>query len=179
MKAQSEVLNFILMFLILIIMIFAAYFWALPIFEDSNDTAKKNIAEHFIRELDSKIQRIAKFGGYETIDYNLDGILQIKENATDRWIEYKTLYKPKFTEKWFYLSGNETFEVGQTDTKSIIKERKKGNNLYIELWYRKTGNTKIEIIPTQKIVTRHIKIEKLKTIAENGINKILVKIDFE
>ena len=179
MKAQSELLNFMILLLILIVMMFASYLWAIPIFESNSDIAKKNTAEHFIRDMDSKIRSVAKFGGYETMDYNLDGILQIMENATDRWIEYKTVFSPEFTDAWFYMSGNESFEVAQTDISSIIRERKKGNMLYIELWYRKTGDIMIEVVPTQKITTKYIKIEKLGAVTENNINKILVSVEFE
>ncbi len=179
MKAQAELVNFMILFLILTVMMFAAYFWAVPMLEDNNDIAKKAAAEQFVRSLDSKIQSIAKAGGYETMEFTLDGSLQIRENGTDRWIEYKTKFRPEFPETWHYLAGNESFEVGPTDPASIIRERKVGSNLYIELWYRKTGNTKIEIVPVKKLATRYIRLEKLEPVTAGGTNKILVKVEFK
>ena len=88
MKGQSEILVFILLFLLSIGLFTIAIFWSKDLFQQNVDMAKVSSAEKFMKEVDYNIKSLIKFGGFEEIDYRVDGPIKLVDNQT---IEVRTV----------------------------------------------------------------------------------------
>lgn len=172
MKSQSEILSFSLLFLVSIILIFFAFFWGKPILEKNIDGNRIILAEQFIRDLDSKIQVVSKFGGREVIEFNLYGDLELIQNESyNDIIEFRMPITLELPEKWVFLENSTV----------IIREIKQGDVFKIQLFYSIRSNKKdfvIDLFSDGNTITSggSIAIEKNETIIEEDIIKTRVKL---
>lgn len=77
MKGQSEVMIFVLLFAIGLMIFIIAVFWSWSIFHQNMDMAKVAGAENFMRKLNDEILNLIKYGGSTSLDYNLDGTIEL------------------------------------------------------------------------------------------------------
>ncbi len=144
-KGQTEILNTTLFFSIAVILFFSAFIWGSAIISGNSEEAKLFASEQFMRSLDSKIQNVAKNGGVETLRIISPATIRI---AQDNTIEYLFQGKASAPQEWLYLQGDESGEVGITGQPSVIRERKEGDRIVMQLYYRnRTGSSKFLIYP--------------------------------
>jgi hypothetical protein len=88
MKAQSEILVFILLFLLSIVLFTITVYWSRDAFQQNVDITRVSSAERFMKEMNYDIKSLMKYGGHKEIDYNVDGPIKLVDNHT---IEVKTV----------------------------------------------------------------------------------------
>ncbi|RLJ02614.1 MAG: hypothetical protein DRP10_00575 [Candidatus Aenigmatarchaeota archaeon] len=82
-KGITPLISSILIVGILAIITGLAYEWGMPMIQKNIDITTLNKAENFLRELDKKIDDVAKLGGSEELIFNLPGEITINpENNT-------------------------------------------------------------------------------------------------
>ncbi len=176
MKGQSEIVTFVLLFLIGVILFVSAVAWSGNLFERNVDLAKITSAENFMTNLDKEIQSIIKFGGQKTINYNIDGTIELIEGDPDK-IEIKTPANVVVPDYWINISSSESH--------GVIQEMLDGNIFRIHLFYPVQDNYGIDLFTEgPRLATpSRIKIEKEGTITRIIDNEdyifVRVKITFE
>jgi uncharacterized protein YjbK len=188
MKAQTEIISFSLNILILFVLVTYAYIWGTDIFRENVDRAKLSSIEKFIKELDSRIQWVAKFGGKDRMVLNLPATIEFKENKTNEiynLIEIRTKFTSEFPENWFYINTENFEKIGKIkDSESLIRERKIGKTLVAQLFYRVRMGERgyfIHIVPSANRICSEnceITIENLGTedISVNGKKVTAIKV---
>lgn len=188
MKAQTEIIAFVLIFMVSVVLIFSAIMWGKPLFEKNIDASSLASAEQFMKELDRKIQSIASKGGKERMDFNLKGTLKLiegKETVPDDVIEFEASTNLKLPEKWILLNTANESKIGKaTDTSSVIREIKLGDVLKIQLFYRLRENYVIDLYSEGNAITSTgVTIEKISDSVEKIEGKDVfvpkVKLVFE
>lgn len=175
MRGQSEIVTFVLLFLIGVILFISAVAWSRGLFERNVDLAKITSAENFMENLDKKIQSIIKFGGQETIDYNVDGTIELIEGSPDN-IEIKIPADVVVPRYWVNISSPES--------SGVIQEMLDGTIFRIRLFYP-LGDYGIDLFTEgPRIATpARVKIEKTdtitKTIGNTSYSFIKIKVTFE
>jgi len=82
-KGITPLISSILIVGILAVITGIAYEWGMPMIQKNIDITTLNKAENFLRELDKKIDDVAKLGGSEELIFNLPGEITINpENNT-------------------------------------------------------------------------------------------------
>jgi hypothetical protein len=168
MKAQSEILVFILLFLLSISLFITAIFWSKDTFQKNVDTAKVSSAEKLAKELDSGIKNIIKFDGYEEIDYIVDGpIILINENTIEvRAVISSDISIPKY---WSNISSDASY----------IREMLDGDIFRIQIIYPESYQKVILFTEGPTLAKpKSVKIEKNYTSIENGKPSIKIRITF-
>ena len=161
MKGQTEIVSFILLFLISSILVFSAAVWANNIFQSNVDANKISAAESFINALDSRIQSVARFGGSNSLDFSIAGTLKLEEGI----IEFSSPVSIELPAEWIYLNKSAF---------STIREKREGKDFRLQLFYNPeeidlfTEGTRIVSVGT-------VTIEKNETI--NGIVRIELKFE--
>jgi len=151
MKGQTEIISFSLNIFILFLLMVYAYVWGTEIFREHVDKAKLFSAEDFLRDLDSRIQWVAKFGGEDKIYFDVPGTIEIKKNET--WfVEVTVNSEQDFPEDWIYLWNT---QKGITDFESMIREKKSGTKIILQLIYNLRDGYSIYLVPsTNRIGSR-------------------------
>ncbi len=144
-KGQTEVVNMTLFLLIAIILLFSVFIWGNSVIGSNAEEAKLFASEQFMRNLDSKITNVVKNGGSETmLKRPSTNLMMVQGNI----IEYIFQGKADVPQEWVYITGDDTAEVNISEPSSVIRERKDGDNIKIQLYYRnRTGTNKFLILP--------------------------------
>ncbi|MBU5574910.1 MAG: hypothetical protein QXF15_01880 [Candidatus Aenigmatarchaeota archaeon] len=148
MKSQVEPIVFILLLLIVLILILTAMLWGRDIIQNNIDAGRLSRAEQFIVNLDNLIQNIAQNGGSEKIEYPLDADIYITDECTgitplelDKCIQIEQKNSLSLQEKWTYINTENPNKYGSfNDSISIIREKKEGDKVIIQLYYRIRGD---------------------------------------
>jgi hypothetical protein len=122
MKAQAEIIIFVLLFIISIFLFTSATMWSRGIFQENVDFSKLEASEKFMKDLDNDISNMIKFGGSKEIEFNLDGTIELVDEMT---IGIRVPISLELQENWVNISE---------DT-SYIRERKEGGTLVLHLIY--------------------------------------------
>lgn len=145
LKGQTEIVSTVLFFLIAIMLLFSVFVWGNSVIGGNSDEARLFASEQFMRNINDKIQNIAKNGGIETLRIQPGASIMIAEGSI---IEYSLQGKADMPQGWFYIYGNESPEVGIFEPSSVIREKKENDRIKIQLYYRnRTGSKKYLIFP--------------------------------
>ena len=168
MKAQSETLVFILLFLLSVGLFTIAVFWSKDVFQQNIDMTKVSSAEKFMKDLDYNIKSLIKFGGYTEIDYRVDGPITFIDNKT---LEVRTVVPSEISlpRYWNNISSDSSY----------IREMLDGDVLRIQLIYPE-NEYKIEFFTEGPTLAkpRTVKIEKNSTEIENDKATIKIRVTF-
>ena len=83
MKGQAEIIIFLLLFIIGVLLFASATVWSRGIFQENVDFTMLESAERFMKDLDSRISDVIKFGGMQEIDYGIGGTIEIDYPQAD------------------------------------------------------------------------------------------------
>ena len=134
MKGQSEIIVFILLFLIGIALFSSAFIFSTGIFNQNIDIARITSAENIMRSLNDKIQNVIGYGGSQSIDYSLNENIEILDSQT---LEIKFPINVEVPRYWINVSSNQ---------RSYVREMLEGNIFRIQLIYPEANDLKIEFI---------------------------------
>ena len=165
MKAQAEIIVFILLLVIGLILFSSATIWSRGIFQENADFSKMEMAEKFMKDLDGGVSSVIKFSGVKEIDFTIDGTIEILGPKT---IEVRTPISLDLQQNWINIS-----EKG-----SYIMERKESNDLVLRLVYPDTAY-KVFFFTDDSSLTQpdYIRIEKDST-STDTVTVIKIKISF-
>jgi len=126
-KGQTQVVVFVLLFLITLLLVFSSVFWGRDVSEKNVDIGRITASESFINRLDSSIQNVARYGGTQIIDYNLNAVVGIKDVGYDDYVELSTPVSLDLPKYW----------INTTDPSKIgsIREKEENGMLKIQLFY--------------------------------------------
>ena len=168
MKGQSEILVFILLFLLSIGLFTIAVFWSKDIFQQNIDTTKVSSAEKFIKDFDYTVKSLIKVGGYKKIDYTVDGPITLINNKT---IEVRTVVTSGISlpTQWSNISSDSSY----------IREMIDGDVFRVQLVYPE-DNYKVYFFTDGPTLSKpeSVKIEQNSTYIENGKATIKIRITF-
>jgi hypothetical protein len=166
MRGQSEILVFVLLFIISIALFVAATSWSRNIFQQNVDVAKIENTEKFMRDLNENIQSIIKFGGSREIRYNIDGTIGLFDSET---IEVKIPVSIPLPKDWVNISSDNSY---------YIQERLEGDTLRIQLKYPE-NDYKVELFTDGTTLSnpRYVYVERNQT-TNVGKTVIRIKITF-
>ena len=170
MKGQSEILIFVLLFIIGIALFTSATIWSKSIFQQNIDVARIESSEKFMKDLNENILNIIKFGGSQEMEYNLDGTIELNTTSNDT-IEIKT---PPVTiplpASWVNISSDGSY----------IREKLEGGVFRIQAIYNNTKDYKVEFLTEGPTLARpkYIFIERNKTYSVSGLTVIKIKVTF-
>jgi len=168
MKAQSETLVFILLFLLSVGLFTVAVFWSKDIFQQNVDMTKVSSAEKFMKDIDYTIKSLIKFGGYKEIDYRVDGPITLIDSKT---IEVRTVVPSEISlpRYWNNISSDSSF----------IREMLDGDVFRIQLIYPE-NEYKIEFFTEGPTLAKPktVKVEENSTYIENNKATIKIRITF-
>ncbi len=167
MKGQSELLVFVLLFLISIGLFTTAVLWGRGIFQQNVDITKVSTVESFLKELNNDIQSLIKFGGYEEIDYKIDGFIKLTDDKT---IEVKTVVSSlELPRYWINISSDSSY----------IREMLDGDVFKAQLIYPENiYNIKFFTEGPTVAKPKYVRIEKNSTYIENNKTTIKIRITF-
>ena len=166
MKGQSEMLIFVLLFLIGIALFTSATIWSRSIFQQNIDVARIEKAEKFMKELNDAISNIIKFQGSQEIKYKLDGTIELVDDET---VEVKIPVTISLPTEWVNISSDTSF----------IREKLEGRDFRIQLIYSQS-NYKVEFFTegSTKATPDYVKLERDQTYSNAGTTVIKIKVTF-
>jgi len=168
MKAQSETLVFILLFLLSVGLFTVAVFWSKDIFQQNVDMTKVSSAEKFMKDLDYTIKSLIKFGGYKKIDYMVDGPITLIDNKT---IEVRTVVPSEISlpRYWNNISSDSSY----------IREMLDGDVFRVQLIYPENGQ-KIEFFTEGPTLAKPktVEVRRNSTYIENNKATIKIRVTF-
>ncbi len=132
-KAQTEVLTTLLIFVVTLSVVTSVYMFGIPLIEKNKDMATLERAEDFIKSLNIKIKGVAN-GGSDQIEFNLPGLFVFNETNENIQVVLKTTGTKYAEGGWISLSmGNKTTGRWGIDEPEIIEVRsiKLANKKYI------------------------------------------------
>ncbi len=185
MKGQAEIISAIIIILIALSLVGAAYLWGFPLIEKrQHEAVAKRVVSYFDQEnvnsLPSRIEYIARFGGTEIFTIDANGIWTI--NTTENSI-YFTFYSKAtpigYDVGWISTECNSTTgevinKIGQIgiDKASVVcaKADKLGDGfnitykvVYRELIDNTTGRiNKIELVPQYNMLSSTTKTLQIR-----------------
>ena len=169
MRAQSEILVFMLLFLLSMSLFTIAVFWGKDIFQKNIDMTRVSTSENFMKEMDKSIKSLIKSDGHQEIDYKVDGLLKIINNRT---IETRTVITSdiSLSKEW----------VNITSDSSCISEKLDGDVFRVQLTYAESESYRIELFTEGPTLSRPeiVRVEKNTTHYENGKLTIKIKVTF-
>ena len=169
MKAQSELLVFVLLFLLSILLFMISVYWGKDVFQKNVDMTKVSSAEKFTKEVDYSIKSLIKSDGYQEIDYNVDGPITIFDGKT---IEVRTVITSDISipREW----------VNITSDSSYISEKLDGDVFRVQLVYPETESYKIELFTDGPNLSKpkSVRLNKNSTYYENDKLTIKIRITF-
>lgn len=168
MKSQTEMVTFVLLFLIGVVLFISAVAWSSGIFNENADITRVTSAEAFMKGLDNKIQDVIKFSGQDSIPFNLDGTIEIaNSNTLEIKMPVKTTVIPDY---WITI---------QNDS-SQIREMLDGDLFRIQLAYpEKDYSVELFTQGARLSTPRKVVIEKNSTYIFNGKTVIRIEVDFQ
>lgn len=166
MKGQSEILVFVLLFIISIALFVSATLWSKNIFQQNVDIAKMENAEKFMRDLNENIQSIIKFGGSKEIRYPLDGTIELVDSKT---IEVKVPITIPLPKDWVNITYDNSY---------YIQEKLEGETLRIQLIYLQSDYI-VELFTEGSRISNpsYVDVERNQT-TNVGLTVIKIKITF-
>ena len=172
-KGQSEVVTFVLLFLIGLVLFMGAVAWSTGLFQQNVDIGKVTTAENFMYELDSSIQSVIRHGGNQAINYRIDGTIEIRDVGYEDYIEVKmpvTIDLPRY---WINIT--------RADSAGSIREILEGTDLRIQLSYPEKDDYIIDLYTEGAKVAQpdQIFVEKTGTAEDQGKTIISIKVTFQ
>jgi hypothetical protein len=168
MKGQSEILVFILLFLLSISMFVTSVFWSRGIFDRNMDTAKVSSIEKNAKGIDEGLRSVIRFGGMGEADYSVDGpITLVNDNTLEiRTVIASDMSLPKY---WVNLSSGYSY----------IRETIEGDILRVQIVYPE-GDQKVSLFTDGPMLAKPsiVRFEKNATSFENGKQTIKIRITF-
>jgi hypothetical protein len=168
MKAQSEILIFILLFLLSIVLFTVAVYWSRDAFQQNVDITRVSSAEGFMKEMNYDIKSLIKYGGHQEIDYNVDGPITLLDNQT---IEVRTVVTSGISlpTSWKNISSDSSY----------ISEVLDGDVLRVRIVFP-ADDYKVVFFTDGPTLTKPQKvvIEENSTYIENGKTAIKIRITF-
>ena len=128
MKAQAEIVTFVLLFLVGVTIFVAATTWGKSISDKNLDVAKITASETFMKKLDSAVQSVVKFGGSQTINYNLNSPIELTDSGLDDSVK---ILLPITTD----IIPNYRVPISSPGAAGLIEEWRDNSNFRIELKY--------------------------------------------
>lgn len=145
----------------------SAIVWSQGIFTRSNDMAKLNSAENFLNNLDQKIQNIIKFGGQDSLNYDIAATIEVLDPST---IEIRSQFAVDIPNEWINISSGY----------SVISEKLEGTTLRMQLHYPQSQITPYLYTDEIRIATPlRVYIEKDSVFTKNDITYVKIKITFK
>lgn len=169
MKAQSEIITFVLLFLIGLVLFISAFAWSQGVLQRSEDVNKLSSLEKFAMDLDSTIENTVKFGGELEVPFGYSATIGLVGEDT---IEIRSPVSVSIPEQWINISTKYAF----------IDERKDGNYAIVRLRYNQNEKNYNILLFTDgpKLATPDIvKIQKNETYIEDGSTVIKLRIRLE
>lgn len=124
MKAQQEVITYILITAILIIVVSSAYIWGFGIVEKNKDISNLQRTEALMRELNNKIKSVANAGGRESVRIDIS-TFNFEDGAITFFVETRaTIYQ---SGKMIYFTRN----IECTETNSCLLGRDEPEIFYV------------------------------------------------
>ena len=121
-KGLAPIISSIIIIGILAVLTGIAYEWGMPMIQKNIDAITLNKAEDFLRQLDKKIDDVAKLGGTEELIFNLPGEISI--NPENNTIEFSLKTRGSiYTEEGFVCFSrncNLTNGIWGKDSYSVI-----------------------------------------------------------
>ena len=172
-KGQSEVVTFILLFLIGLVLFMAAISWSSGLFQQNVDAGKVATAENFMFELDSSIQSVIRHGGSENVNYNVDGTISLLGSEYNDAIEIQTPVTIALPRYWINIT--------RPDSLGNIREILDGSTLRIELTYPEREDFIVDLYTEgSKVSTPDmILIEKTGVTEDQEKTVIRIKLTFQ
>jgi hypothetical protein len=168
MKGQSEILVFVLLFLLSIGLFITAIFWSKGIVQNSVEMARVSSAERNAKDISNSIDSIVKFDGYDELDYSSDGPIVL---LNDNTLEIRTTVTTELSlpKSWTTISSEG----------STIREMLDGDVLRIQLNYPITDK-KIVLFTDGPTLAKPkvVRLEKNSTFVENDKQTIKIRITF-
>jgi len=194
-EGQSQIIGVVLLTLVMITMVGITYMWGMPMIEKQKDTIRISNMERLMKELDDKIQEVAKNGGAQKLETpDIAGeVIMVDQGIKDR-IELRTITTgvDVAMDTDIYLRGNEENEVPIGNEPGVIKVKATGSNeaydVEMDLYYRNlTGSESVYIIDLvglgrdkisgeNHIITISRGVE-MPVIEENGVNVYTTKVN--
>lgn len=173
-KGQSEIVSFVLLFLIGVALFLAAVTWGRGSFDRNVDIARITATESFIVELDNSIQSVAKFGGEKIIDYKSDGVIILNDIDAEDTLEIRSDIEGELPKYWINLTTSESF--------GLIREKLEGTIFIVQLSYPNKENYGIDLFTTgpREAKPQIIVIEKNSTYVDtSGTTMIKIELKFQ
>ena len=168
MKAQSEILVFILLFLLSIVLFTVAVYWSRDAFQQNVDITRVSSAEGFMKEMNYDIKSLLKYGGHKEIEYNVYGPITLLDSQT---IEVRTVVTSGISlpTSWNNISSDYSY----------ISEVLDGDVFRIRLVFPQ-DNYKVEFFTDGPTLAKPKKvvIEENSSNVENGEATIKIRITF-
>ncbi len=155
MKAQGEIIVFILLSVIGITLLVSATLWSKEIFQKNIDIATVQSSEKFMTDLGDAIGEVIKFGGLKEIRYGMGGTISLIGSDT---VELSIPMAIDIPETWINLSS---------DSSRYIRERLDKGNLVIQLVYPESDYA-VQLFTegTSVYSPEYITVEKNQTLSE-------------
>jgi hypothetical protein len=165
MKAQAEIIVFLLLFIIGILLFASATVWSRGIFQENVGFSRLESTEKFMKDLDGSISDVIKFGGMRELEYGIGGTIELLDPEK---IEVRVPLSLQIQENWVNIS----------ESNSYIEEKKDGNNLVLRLVYPE-GDYKVFFFTDGSSLAQptFVKIEKNSTVLGSP-SMIKIKITF-
>lgn len=166
MKGQAEIIIFLLLFIIGVLLFASATVWSRGIFQENVDFTMLESAERFMKDLDSRISDVIKFGGMQEIDYGIGGTIEIDYPQA---IEVRVPLTMQLQNDWVNISEGDSY----------IMEKKDGTDLVLRLVYPGTNDYDIVFTTNGSSLAQpdYIRIEKNSTNFDTA-SVIEIKITF-
>lgn len=145
MKAQTEAMSMTIFLLIAVVLLFSVFVWGNSVIGGNADEAGLLSSERFLRSLDEKIRSVAMNGGSEILALPPSANIKMAENSS---IEYVLQSNANVPDYWTYVLGDGGAEAGAEGYAQVIREKKEGGSIRMQLYYRNiTGTRKFLIQP--------------------------------
>lgn len=159
MKSQADIISAVIVIIIAITLVSAAYMWGIPLIRKRQDTALVERAKsYFDREnfnsLVRKIEFIAKHGGEDTFTLDINGIWTLYphdavslENNSIHFTFSAIVSNIGVNQGWIPLSSAFTEAIGKVgiDDPSVVfaraDESPQGYNITYKTWFRELKET--------------------------------------
>lgn len=115
MKGQSDIVVFILLFLIGLALFSLALVFSTGVFNQNIDVTKVTSAENIMRSLDNKIQSVIGYGGSQSLDYSLNEEIELLDSQT---LEINFPVNIEVPRYWINVTSNQ---------RSYVREMLEGN----------------------------------------------------
>ncbi|MBU5678786.1 MAG: hypothetical protein QXJ96_01325 [Candidatus Aenigmatarchaeota archaeon] len=188
MKAQQEIITYILITAILIIVVSSAYIWGIGIIEKNRDVANLQNIEAFMKELNNKIKSVANTGGRESVKIDIP-TFSFENGAITVFLETRaTIYDPG---KQIYFTKNPDCHItnscilGRDEPEIFYVYSRKIEEKYYTTYYLsyrslislQDGNVYLIVLEGEKQMGKgEIIIENKGKVLEGNLIKTLIEI---